>query len=95
MRIMIGYEPIHGYFGLSYAQYLAIPRTILQSMPLEWQQRFVDCLSEIEDVCGDWMPGAEYRVHLYRNDKRVDDPLADYQRGRRRFSKERYAALST
>lgn len=39
--------PIHGFFGLSYANYLVVPRAVLQSMPLEWQERFVACLREL------------------------------------------------
>lgn len=40
--------PIHEWFGLSYSNYLVLPRTLLQSMPTEWQERFVACLDEIE-----------------------------------------------
>lgn len=40
-------EAIHEHFGLSYANYLVLPRTLLQSMPDEWQERFVTCLDEL------------------------------------------------
>ncbi len=43
------HEAIHGAFGLSYAHYLVVPRSLLQSMPNEWQQRFVDTLKEMDD----------------------------------------------
>lgn len=43
-----GIADVHGYFGLSYANYLVLHRTLLQSMPLEWQQSFVRCLQEYE-----------------------------------------------
>jgi hypothetical protein len=57
--------PIHGFFELSYAQYLTIPRSVLQSMPVEWQERFVKCLEELDDAF-DWRPrrGKCYRVML-------------------------------
>lgn len=42
-------EPIHEWFELSYAQYLTIPRSVLQSMPQEWQDRFVKCLEELKE----------------------------------------------
>ncbi len=42
---------IHQWFGLSYANYLTLPRSILQSMPEEWQKRFVECLYELDSVC--------------------------------------------
>lgn len=38
--------PIHLAFGLTYASYLTLPRTLLQSMTLEWQERFVVCLDQ-------------------------------------------------
>lgn len=41
-------EAVHTYFGLTYANYLVRPRTLLQSMPDEWQSRFVDCLRELD-----------------------------------------------
>ena len=92
-------EPVHNYFGLSYAQYLVIPRSVLQSMPQEWQQRFVNCLKELNETI-DWMPSRGcYRVTLNEIDegwnedgdligkwgKEIDDPLMDYDRGRRRI----------
>lgn len=38
---------IHEWFELSYANYLVLPRTLLQSMPAEWQLRMVSCLEEL------------------------------------------------
>jgi hypothetical protein len=40
--------PIHGYFGLTYANYQVLHRTLMQSMPLDWQERMVACLGELE-----------------------------------------------
>ncbi|WP_333758444.1 hypothetical protein [Streptomyces sp. ISBFB 2968] len=40
--------PIHNWFGLSYSNYLVLHRTFLQSMPLEFQERMVACLEELE-----------------------------------------------
>lgn len=49
-------EPIHLWFSLSYANYLVVPRSVLQSMPQEWQARFVTCLEEMHEAFGhlDW-----------------------------------------
>ena len=80
-------EAIHGWFGLTYACYLVLPRTALQSMPPEWQRRFVACLEEIEASLGS-IPdnGGDYWVQLRDPDGRfVQDDLSDYQRGRRRL----------
>ncbi|MFI2620460.1 hypothetical protein [Streptomyces sp. NPDC018584] len=43
-------EAIHQHFGLSYANYLVLPRTLLQSMPDDWQNRFVALLDELDDA---------------------------------------------
>ncbi len=102
---------IHTWFNLTYAQYLTIPRSVLQSMPLEWQQRFVKCLEELDDTI-DWYPKeGRYFCELRKYDEHLvgggdviddgedlgelewcrncytvlDDPLQDYQRGRRQI----------
>ena len=79
-------EPIHYWFELSYAQYLTIPRSVLQSMPTEWQKLFVKCLEELDETI-DWRPKeGRYWVKL-KNAKGVyvSDPLMYYQRGRRKI----------
>lgn len=85
-EMLPGFEPIHGWFELSYAQYLTIPRSALQSMPIEWQARFAACLEQLDDVI-DWRP-SKGRYWVYLKDGRgryVRDPMADYERGRRRL----------
>lgn len=79
-------EPVHEWFGLTYAQYLTIPRSVLQSMPKEWQDRFVQCLDELDEKI-DWRPHeGRYWVKLKDDKGRyVSDPLMDYERGRRRI----------
>ncbi len=41
---------IHTSFGLSYSNYLVMPRTLLQSMPAGWQERFVALVDEFNDA---------------------------------------------
>jgi len=79
-------EAIHYWFELSYAQYLTIPRSVLQSMPNEWQKVFVKCLEELDDKI-DWRPkGGRYWVCLKDSKGRyVHDPLMDYKRGGRKI----------
>jgi hypothetical protein len=88
-------QDIHHYFGLSYAQYLVLPRTVLQSMPLFWQRELVQLLQKLDEK--DWVKnlpkGAEYSVQLRKYEynsedefewkEQVMDPLANYERGRR------------
>ena len=79
-------EAIHNWFELSYAQYLTIPRSVLQSMPDEWQNSFVKLLNELDEKI-DWRPeNGRYWVKL-RDDKGryVVDNLMDYERGRRKI----------
>lgn len=45
-------EAIHTWFSLSYANYLVVPRSVLQSMPSEWQTRFVAMLGELDGAFG-------------------------------------------
>ncbi|MFE4658131.1 hypothetical protein ACFRFJ_15780 [Streptomyces hydrogenans] len=40
--------PIHAHFGLSYCNYEVLHRTLMQSMPTEWQERMVACLDELQ-----------------------------------------------
>jgi hypothetical protein len=41
-------EAIHGWFGLTYSNYQVLHRTLMQSMPAEWQRRMVACLEELQ-----------------------------------------------
>lgn len=79
-------EIIHDWFELSYASYLVLPRSILQSAPEKWQIKFVRLLNELEDM-GFKCPeeGKTYAVNI-RNDKTgrfTNDIYMDYERGRR------------
>jgi len=60
--------PIHDWFGLTYAQYLAIPRSILQSMPIDWQEKFVACLEQLDEQF-EWR---EAVAGLHSKTQRVD-----------------------
>lgn len=51
-------EDIHTYFSLSYANYLVLPRTLLQSMPADWQHEFVQLLRQA-DAAFEHVPQAE------------------------------------
>jgi hypothetical protein len=54
---------IHTWFSLTYANYLVIPRSVLQSMPEDWQHRFTALLGEMDQAFGhlDW-PAYEVRA---------------------------------
>jgi hypothetical protein len=40
--------PVHQHFGLTYANYLVWPRTLMQSMPEAWQKRFVALAADFD-----------------------------------------------
>jgi hypothetical protein len=73
--------PVHDWFELTYAQYLTIPRSILEAMPVEWQQRMVACLEELDETF-DWRPQeGRYWVELRgENERYKRDPLREYRR---------------
>ena len=69
---------VHGFFSLSYANYLVLPRSILQDAPVEWQRKFVDLMDEfvamVEFDCPDYTvtargPGGKF----------VRDQLSNYR----------------
>jgi hypothetical protein len=83
-------EHIHNWFELTYAQYLTIPRSVLQSMPSDWQRRFVQCLKELDSTI-DWRPDFPFQYWVGLRDTTTgrmvsieNDQFMDYERGRRR-----------
>lgn len=74
--------PVSLWFGLSYANFLTLPRLVMESMPLQWQRTMARLLWEMDDTF-DWRPvDGRYMVTYKRNDGRFDElPLSDYRRG--------------
>lgn len=78
-------EPIHLWFGLSYASFFVMPRTVMQSMPAAWQRRFIALVEESAEAFPEW--DAMWTVTMRDERGRfVQDPLGDYERGRRRLT---------
>ncbi len=75
-------EPLNLWFELSYAQYLTVPRLVMQSMDIEWQRKMALLLQELDETF-DWRPReGRYFVRLRDDRGRFQDaPLADYRRG--------------
>jgi len=79
---------IHSYFGLSYSNYLVLQRSILQSMPEEWQAKFVDMLEELEEKsCVLKDKPTSFWVRAKINNKFAKDNYSNYERGRRQVFK--------
>lgn len=85
--------PIHDFFGLSYASYLVLPRTLLQSCSVETQTELCAALEKVyqeekNNMGGQhWPHKAEIHVQLRESGtgRFTQDPLANYERGRRRL----------
>lgn len=85
---MIDDGAIHSWFGLTYANYLVLHRTVLQSMPGEWQDRFVALLDDLDHAvsAADIPQPYEYRVQAVDERGRfTKDPVPHYNRGRTRI----------
>jgi hypothetical protein len=53
---------IHTWFGLSYANYLVLPRTLLQSMPLWWQHQLTAMLGDLDEAFAHVPQAEAYQV---------------------------------
>ncbi|MFK3936608.1 hypothetical protein ACI2JA_03710 [Alkalihalobacillus sp. NPDC078783] len=94
---------VHNYFGLTYSNYLVLPRSVIQSMPNEWQHKFVELLEELDNTgWSESLPEGAYKIdyysYAYEQDEHgeevftwkneLTDPFLDYKRGRRNVFKE-------
>lgn len=75
-------ESIDTWFGLTYSNYLVLQRAILQSMPEDWQERFVGCLEELREAVerAELQVPNEYRVHVVKHGRYAPDPIPHYRR---------------
>ena len=67
-------DPIHCWFGLTYASYLVLPRVVMESMSLEWQEKMVALLNEIGEKRGNLLQG-NYAVNLRGEDGKYIEEL--------------------
>lgn len=75
-------EDVHTYFGLTYANYLVWPRSLMQSMPDDWQARFVALADEMVATFGGYLDES-YRVNTVDDNGRfVRSKVPHYNRGR-------------
>lgn len=79
--------PVHRWFSLSYCSYVVWPRSVMQSMPLEWQKKFVKLAEEIDGECFKYGIGTpDYQVLSKSNGKFVTDPYKNYRHSGNVFS---------
>jgi hypothetical protein len=78
--VAVAESPVHAWFALSYASYLVLPRSVMQAMPADWQERAVALMEQVEERFGDLYGANEYCVKLRgENGRFVPDPLANYR----------------
>lgn len=79
----LGADALSCWFGLSYANYLTVPRALLEAMPDEWQGRAARLLNEITEEFR-WPLESDHEIEVRLRDrstrKWVSDPLAEYRR---------------
>lgn len=70
-----------GWFGLSYASWLVVPRIALQSMPEGWQHQFFGMLNELEEELEhpEGYKDLEFTVRLRKYGKFVKSPYPPYR----------------
>lgn len=78
-----GRGSMHEWFSLSYANYLVLPRSLIQEMPIGWQRRMVKLLEELSQTFDFSMATgglANFVVQVRgKGGKFVADPLAPYR----------------
>lgn len=72
-------EPIHEWFGLTYASYYVMPRSVLQAMPIEWQEKFVELITQIPETLNLNNYNDNYTVLNRKGNKFVKDPYSNYK----------------
>ena len=84
---------VHTMFGLTYANYLVLNRTLLQSMPDRWQRQFCGLIHEL-DLSFDHIPKAARFAVSPRdeNGRFCKDPVPHYERGRAYIEPKRAVA---
>lgn len=68
-----GKDRLWGWFELSYASFLTIPRVLMHDMPDDWQNQMASLLEEYEDTFQN-LPDLGSRVQATKNGKLVKMP---------------------
>lgn len=76
-----GGERLWGWFSLSYASFLTLPRILMHAMPDDWQKRMAILLEEYNDAFPN-QPDLETRVQCVRKNKLSKFPewMLNYRR---------------
>jgi len=68
-----GYDRLWGWFGLSYASWLIIPRVLMHEMSDEWQDKMTDLMEEYQRTFPN-QPDLGTRVQITNDGKLIKTP---------------------
>jgi len=68
-----GYDRLWGWFGLSYASFLVLPRVLMHEMPDEWQDKMTSLLEEFDKTFPN-QPEIGTTVRATKNGKLIEMP---------------------
>lgn len=90
-----GREQLWGWFELSYASFLTIPRVLMHEMPDDWQGKMADLLEEYSATFPNWPDGVSTRVQYTMNNHLAPMPawLTDYRHPNNHAAREAINAL--
>lgn len=76
-----GYQKLWGFFGLSYAAWICLPRVLMHEMPDAWQDKMAALLEEFWDQYPSLFTESEPTVSLRRNGKfsTIPDWMGNYR----------------
>lgn len=76
--------PVHAAFGLTYASHFVVPRLVLQSMPVAWQEDWCALMKDLHHELGsEWEPDGGYSIQAKKlNGKYAENPMSDYRHGK-------------
>ncbi|HYQ23974.1 hypothetical protein [Stenotrophomonas sp.] len=78
-KVLYATGPAHQAFGQSRAAYFVVPRRTLQSMPAEWQERYIGLIAEARAYLPvDAFP--QYQVTRLNDGRYAADPHRRYRR---------------
>lgn len=77
----IGYSKLWGWFGLSYASWITIPRVLAHAMPDKWQEKMAKLLNEYDEYWDFSKIDLSVHVSTKRNGKFINicSELGDYR----------------
>ena len=72
--------PVHAAFGLTYAGYFVLHRSLMEAMPADWQRRFASLVDEYWDTYDSAKVPDTFEVRLRDERGRwLTDPFHDYR----------------